>query len=1184
MGKKKGRRAANDAAPHARLKLAAIRLVGFHNYEDETIRVRGDLFVVGTNESGKTTILDAVHLALSGEQDLDWNAAASLSGPRASGRTIHGIILRADLAGRPRRKGGSITYAALELRPVDDDGHQIETEPPTTIVFGASVTDMRARVQRWGAICELPVAELPLVDQGDSGTLRIVDRDALEARLDGQFFKRIGDYRSAVAEKLFGSRYEYDRLTDLWRKAKSYRELARAARGIGDVFRHVLPSPDPEPFFKIAQGFRDVAEIERKLVELAKDVQSLKKLNDLMIEANTARADYRRLSFIEARQNLQRLEAKIGDIRTKQKRDSRRTESLGELIDSLERDRTELREQTAELRGSSVMDLAARVEQLELRRDQIDLRIQRVDERIRQAESRVFDTKLEMETATKQRDKSLAELKSAAKRVTRKNKKSLYGANSQSKAKTLWDALEGDATSQQLAQAVGDLRTGLESRVRELVDASDQQQQESREAESQIENLERQIERLKSADDMLPRLPGLDDVLAKLAAQSIEASLLYQHLDFQKSTPANVANAVEAVLGLDRLATVVVDAGSVSNANTVARGANSIRVLDSVPPDVDSSDVADGKPLAGFLKFDDERVQRHVECVLADYRVIKSEPDADGVAKCWVTDKGRRAEFGARWSQEFEAAKWIGKSRRKKARAAEQKVLEERINELKSRAKDLAKSESATTKETDELQNELASFSAESVARLDQVAWQLSRLDQDNGDALNAAEELAQDRAEELRQLEAVEDSLSELSRSSQHKEAEALQMRLKDLDEQLEECTNRLADARAEIKTIERRGQGYTESLDSMRSELGECEQRAEVTLSEWASIALPTDGDEVDVDDFDDETITDAASLAESVGAAPSNLSGRIQDAARHEESARTRLLGADGVLNETLATRYGFRVDEGDGRFSVVDRQDHQLGGLLAERDHQETEWRDTLAKQTRDLFERVLARDLVDRLKSDLARLQTVVAEINQVLEPLVFGHSRFQMRGRPSAEHADFVKLLTAESADSEAVNRQLRHYLEDRQSELVSESEMPPFLDYRNWFDFSFALRGTGHSAADDDAHSMGSEDMIRGSGGAQGTHHYLLLWALAGLLFNRSGSRLRLLMMDEAFYGLDSERKELLLRCAKQLDLSFVIATPDLDGTVHGESGGSTTVLVEKNEQDRVSVIGFEWNAAPAV
>ena len=61
-----------------RLHLSAVRLVGFHNYEDELIAVRGDLFMVGTNESGKTTVVDAVHLVLSGEQDFEWNAAARL--------------------------------------------------------------------------------------------------------------------------------------------------------------------------------------------------------------------------------------------------------------------------------------------------------------------------------------------------------------------------------------------------------------------------------------------------------------------------------------------------------------------------------------------------------------------------------------------------------------------------------------------------------------------------------------------------------------------------------------------------------------------------------------------------------------------------------------------------------------------------------------------------------------------------------------------------------------------------------------------------------------------------------------------------------------------------------------------------------------------------------------------------
>ena len=44
-----------------------IRLIHFHNFVDETLPVRRNLFLVGDNQSGKTTVLDAVHFALPAE-------------------------------------------------------------------------------------------------------------------------------------------------------------------------------------------------------------------------------------------------------------------------------------------------------------------------------------------------------------------------------------------------------------------------------------------------------------------------------------------------------------------------------------------------------------------------------------------------------------------------------------------------------------------------------------------------------------------------------------------------------------------------------------------------------------------------------------------------------------------------------------------------------------------------------------------------------------------------------------------------------------------------------------------------------------------------------------------------------------------------------------------------------------
>ncbi|MHC4406752.1 MAG: ATP-binding protein, partial [Planctomycetota bacterium] len=177
-----------------RFRLRAIRLVGFHNYADELIQVDGDLFVVGSNESGKTTILDALHLVLSGGQDFAFNAAAKIAGRRNEGRSLQEIILRADQSGtaHPDRKGGSITYAAAEFEPGGGKG-------PLTLVFGASAVDMNARARRWGVITNRHAAQLPLTVPQDGGTYRIVDRNEFAELLGENVLSDMSKYRTAVA-------------------------------------------------------------------------------------------------------------------------------------------------------------------------------------------------------------------------------------------------------------------------------------------------------------------------------------------------------------------------------------------------------------------------------------------------------------------------------------------------------------------------------------------------------------------------------------------------------------------------------------------------------------------------------------------------------------------------------------------------------------------------------------------------------------------------------------------------------------------------------------------------------------------------------------------------------------------------------------------------------------------------
>ncbi|MDD3000096.1 MAG: ATP-binding protein, partial [Candidatus Riflebacteria bacterium] len=59
--------------------LKRIRLLNFHNFLDETITLNGHLFLLGGNGSGKTTILDSVHFALTaGGQRMELNSAARM--------------------------------------------------------------------------------------------------------------------------------------------------------------------------------------------------------------------------------------------------------------------------------------------------------------------------------------------------------------------------------------------------------------------------------------------------------------------------------------------------------------------------------------------------------------------------------------------------------------------------------------------------------------------------------------------------------------------------------------------------------------------------------------------------------------------------------------------------------------------------------------------------------------------------------------------------------------------------------------------------------------------------------------------------------------------------------------------------------------------------------------------------
>jgi energy-coupling factor transporter ATP-binding protein EcfA2 len=65
---------------------------------------------------------------------------------------------------------------------------------------------------------------------------------------------------------------------------------------------------------------------------------------------------------------------------------------------------------------------------------------------------------------------------------------------------------------------------------------------------------------------------------------------------------------------------------------------------------------------------------------------------------------------------------------------------------------------------------------------------------------------------------------------------------------------------------------------------------------------------------------------------------------------------------------------------------------------------------------------------------------------------------------------------------------------------------------------------------------------------------------------------------MDEAFYGIDPQRRDELLNFADRIELTLIVAHPELDGVTESLEN-TTTLLVEKTGEGDVYLGNFDFS-----
>ena len=235
---------------------------------------------------------------------------------------------------------------------------------------------------------------------------------------------------------------------------------------------------------------------------------------------------------------------------------------------------------------------------------------------------------------------------------------------------------------------------------------------------------------------------------------------------------------------------------------------------------------------------------------------------------------------------------------------------------------------------------------------------------------------------------------------------------------------------------------------------------------------------------------------------------------------------------------------------GRSHPIAELDRWLEGELHVRER-------TIAEEDRRLFESFLVGGLADALRERIGSAGTLVASMNEALTDCTTSSGmRIELDWRPR-EHDDTglreaVALLRRDVAlltdDARArLVEFLRRRIEDARQSLEqgsSTEHVMAALDYREWHEFRVIQLLDGRREV------LTRRRHQQGSGGEKSVALHLPLFAAAAAQFAAAAATCpRMILLDEAFAGIDERMRAQLLGLLERFDLDFVLTSHELWG-----------------------------------
>ncbi len=978
--------------------ITAIRLLGFHNFIDETIKLPngGHLFLLGDNGCGKTTVLDAIHYVLTGGE-VEFNAAARVGAKQqGDGRRAQGIILRVNTEARSEQSpdgalnpAGGITYAALEL--TDPTTHR-----QTVVGIGMRASSMNEDLTRWGFIKTGALDDLTLYDEGEDGR-HLFDEHELKERFGNAFYRQMSKYRTQLARLFFSDEATYQDICDLLATGKAYKEIVASTRNYDERFRRLLRVPDRELFSKVVLKLKEIREAKVELDGLAETAALLKALV-------TGRAHLQALAE-------ERLCATYAHCSRRRNHCEAALQTSYKATETLSQQRTQLLVQT----------------------DELDRRIQDVDETILQLkaqdpaglENQLQHLKREKEREEKNRSRAERAYKEACNENNAKQK-----ALEEKKAELL-----------KLRQAVGrernfsvDLRLALERNE----PLSDILREESGRLASRLNDLHATLAKdtlhcdtlqhafteAEAALELarqrhLPPLPEYAAALEALEREMTGAQPLYERLEPNATLREKELARFEQVCSVAALSVFAVPPEGADKARAILFKSYPGLALTVLDPDAPHADVAPWFRNLFSPDCDPEAINA------LWLQVVSAQPPS--TLKSALGDKGVSYR-GVEAQATRLPPQWIGTRTRETAHA---RRIAEAETALKQCERDL-KSAQDRLHEHRQMREALTSTSRQ----LADFESRHNKLLVAHDTAANAVATAEIRRAETHEQLLTAQDNYDDIC------------FHVNSLSEKVKK--EGLSGLHRRITEAEQRKREFQDLLkESLRKEglLENQEKEEERKRERWLE----------EIRDLEAQCAALLPQLPDAADKVFESLS--LEALAERIQVLSTQFAEAQGRLREKVtsgeAANYGLRLDG----LELVDHRGQSIDDLFAERDHALKRQEKLLGEKNRELFQELLLNELVDAMRHQVLRLREMERQISRLLQETTFGQTSYDFVLNPLPEYKDVLTaILHPNDPNADTI---LRTFLERHRDAIQNTpmGEVPTVLDYRNWYRYELRIK-----------------------------------------------------------------------------------------------------------------------------